>query len=329
MMKFKRLLALSSTLLLSSCQANLAIEWVNRPPVSKTQKLIEAAEISSTQALFSKMVVDFGFATANKVVSPLGFFLTECLKNGDEGSLSEYKALTEKANVKTDRFSISSLGAFASTAEIDKPVVEKYSANFASVFQGSIAELENSLKKFFGFEVKLGNPGEYYMNSLELTDNFALPIEESANLPFAGSGSHYFTIKKYLGSYLDGEDFFLVDLPVNNTSLRLLLPKDGIDIASINFEQIFNDDLVEGKIKAKVPEFKLKDFYLKLDSDRYISQGSEFEFSRYGVKGKAFTVNGPTSTGPEHDFEITFDRPFFFASMYKGMPLFCGSVVSL
>lgn len=322
--------SITCLLLLASCGCgDLASEYIAKPVQSKAITPFSETESNDLILSCDDLSNEWSSTASNSVISPLSFISASLLKSGTSESLDEFKSLAEKTNVETEKFSLSSLGSIASTDALEESVVQDYNDHLASVFVGELDELENSLNKFYDDDVALDNNGTYYFNSLSVEDMFYIPIEDITDLPFNKQGKFDYTINAYQGKFLEGDNYYLIEIPIYETSLRLLISKEGVDLSSVDSSVIFQSPENEGRIKATIPEFSVEDHYYKSFGERYLAQDSKFGFSRYGIEGSSFTANGPTATSPDFDFDIIFDRPFYFASIYEEIPLFLGTVQSL
>jgi len=330
MIKRFSIVSITCVLLLASCGAgDLADEYVAIPVQSKT--IVPFSETETDDLILScdDLSSEWSSTTSNSVISPFSFIAVSLLKSGTSESLDKFKALTEKTNVEIEKFSLSSLGSIASTDSFEESVVQDYNDHLASVFVGELDELENSLNKFYDRDVSLLNNGTYYFNSMSVEDMFYVPIEDISKLPFNKQGEFDYTTNTYQGKFVEGDNYYLIEIPIQETSLRLLISKEGVDLSSVDSSIIFQTPENAGRIKATIPEFSVEDHYFENFGERYLAQDSKFGFSRYGIEGSSFTANGPTATSPDFDFDILFNRPFYFASIYEEVPLFLGTIQSL
>ena len=144
---------------------------------------------------------------------------------------------------------------------------------------------------------------------------------------------------------------------ISATDMTIVLPDEGVTLEQISLSEAileFDDNAKTAALEGYVPYFKLTqqiDYTPYLGQfgirtplfERFVTglpltgviclQKTEFEFAPKGVDGKSVTViaafpeSGDVS-GPE-PIEFEVNRPFYFVSSYRGMPLFAGSILSL
>ena len=171
-------------------------------------------------------------------------------------------------------------------------------------------------------------------------------------------GSVYYP--EYL-SYYQGENYQVFRLPINYTSMVIVLPAVGTSINDISLYEAYSSFLQHGETAATVgyvPYFhnrtesqditacianKLKgkeSLYDALLPDTTFNdlgldkvlQSSDFEFNEYGISGESITVvvAAGASEPKEHEvITLNVDRPFYAISEKDGFPLFINRVVSL
>jgi|GEM_PF-1582402 len=319
-------LGLLPVLALASCGKSYAQENVAKP---KALNAIQAPSAEQKALVDGKKAAEAIVATqGNDVYSPVSEAMTDFLEAGGEKSLASFKTLTEILNVSFENFSLKTLGAAAFWGQ--KPTEEKvnaYNESYASVFQGGRKEVDNSLSRFYGRDIQTEYPNNF-LNSIEVSDRLAMPLE-TKKLPFAGSGSYVYDVKAGLGSYREEENYTVVSLPIAKTSLRFLLPKEGVALSTINPSAVLDELPTEGKVEATYPEFSVKGYHEKRTTLSMQYQDCSFRSNRYGIEGKAFTHHGGGAIDPSGTLNIVIDRPFYFASYYQDIPLFLGRIASL
>lgn len=171
-------------------------------------------------------------------------------------------------------------------------------------------------------------------------------------------GSVYYP--EYL-SYYQGENYQVFRLPINYTSMVIVLPAVGTNINDISLHEAYSSFLQHGETAATVgyvPYFhnrtesqditacianKLKGkirFYDALLPDTTFNdllldkvlQSNDFEFNEYGISGESITVVATVGASEPKEHEVVtlnVDRPFYAISEKDGFPLFINRVVSL
>lgn len=325
------------SLLCSCSKGDYSLETISTPPKLEAAPSLKDSMIQECQAYFSSekeiYVKDKG------LYSPLSEELMDWIKADGEASLASYKSLSTLLNFSEKNCSLEVKGAYASTDDISSTVKEDYEKNYVSSFQGTLAELGNSLSRFYNRDIKLVNKGNYYMDSLDLQDKFPLPSETKKDFAFTNadaSSSSLTAIVRESGTttnYYEGDQSVLSDMEVGKTAFRILLPNKGVGIDSVSPLGLFSHEFTENEkktVRFTLPEFSLSSsFELPTKDLSFTRQDNVFELNEYGVKGTSFTINGPTATDPSYEKDLTADRPFYFASLYQGLPLFVGKVSKL
>lgn len=157
--------------------------------------------------------------------------------------------------------------------------------------------------------------------------------------------------------YYDGDGYQAMRFGISATDMTIVLPDEGVTLEQISLSEAtleFEDNAKTAALEGYVPYFKLTQ---QIDYTPYLSQfgirtqlfgrfvtslpltgviclqKTEFEFAPKGVDGKSVTViaafpEAGDVSGPE-PIEFEVNRPFYFVSSYRGMPLFAGSILSL
>lgn len=157
--------------------------------------------------------------------------------------------------------------------------------------------------------------------------------------------------------YYDGEGFQAMRFGISVTDMTIVLPDEGVGLEEISLSDAaseFEDNAKATLLEGYVPYFKLTS---QIDYTPYLGQfgirtplfgrfvtslpltgviclqKTEFEFAPKGVDGKSVTVTAAFPEagdviGPE-PIEFDVNRPFYFVSSYRGMPIFAGSILSL
>lgn len=157
--------------------------------------------------------------------------------------------------------------------------------------------------------------------------------------------------------YYDGDGYQAMRFGISVTDMTIILPDEGVTLEQISLSEAnleFEDNAKTAALEGYVPYFKL---ISQIDYTPYLGQfgirtplferfvtslpltgviclqKTEFEFAPKGVDGKSVTViaafpEAGDVSGPE-PIEFEVDRPFYFVSSYRGMPLFAGSILSL
>lgn len=278
------------------------------------------------QRALRRLEMPFG---PNEVYSPLSAGLTDLV---EEERLSEYASYVKEAlNVQVSpAFSISAKAVVASTKEIDENRRKLLSDSGVDAFVGSVPELEASLSDHFGQNVQLfGNEGTYVLANLDVEDRFLIPLTVKTKA-FNGAEGHDFTEQIVYGKVARLNRAILCEVEIRMTSMRFLLPDDGAIASEIDPKALIETTQWEQKrIALSCPEFSLRSRSYQTEKDHLKAQDCAFEYNRYGIKGHAFTISGPTSADPGYDIAIDLNRSFYFASMYRNLPAFVGLVSSL
>lgn len=319
-----RLLALLG--LLSACESvSYAREWTGKLKQNAASSF--RAKQDDPSYARAKLKLSSGFGEGNVVYSPTSAMLTDFVYSHRLGDYSFY--VNNALNAEDGVFKICSKSVVASTNEVEETRREDYLAHGVDVYVGAIPALEASLADHFGQKVTLnGNPGDYVLSKLTLDDRFPLPLREKS-LPFEGQGSFTYASYTGVGLYASEETYSAVTIRIGQTSLAFFLPKDGIELKEFNTDFILSSSWKEGRVSATAPQFSISSSHRDTEESREIVQDCRFDFNRYGVHGEAFTINGPTAMSPEYDFSLTLDRPFFFLSSYRNLPIFIGQVTKL
>lgn len=288
----------------------------------KTLSAIPTASNELSQTLKDKCLEN-NFGVENGLYSPIGSRLIEQYKKDDAG----FNELYAMMNVETNDLVLKDTFATAATEGL------KDNGKFrdmVATFEGTRDELNQKIKDYFKVTVDtVVDPGLYYYSYFYLKDSFPMICSEVENLSFNGSGSYKYVSYYRNGKYFENEDMAMVELTLSATTFRVLMPKEG---KTVNPNVIFNQEMASGFLDVQIPKFELR-----TDSTKGVEDGSAerqinyFRFDKNGVYGTSFTYSAPTSDGKEKtvDFEFTFDKTFYFASMAGDMPLFYGQVAEL
>ncbi len=200
--------------------------------------------------------------------------------------------------------------------------------------------------------------------ALKLVDSFAIDADEKKNDFYLDSGEkisvNSLPLMGYEMKYYETEDYASLSKTISNTSVFFILPKDGVELETIDPYQAYLDykeNAETVKATGYLPYFHVRNQIdiskpvtqkdtdgkiqlfkklLKDDQEHNIDisgglQVNDFEFSPHGVKGESVTVIYATescSFVPEEMKEITFnvDKPFYAISIYEDFPLFISKI---
>ncbi len=161
--------------------------------------------------------------------------------------------------------------------------------------------------------------------------------------------------------YKEMEKYTVVELPLMEGNLMLVLPKEGEDVNSIFKEKIFNEVLAmstngemdSGCVDISFPEYVCESYFDDelIDAMKDIGIDTLFEENEWAISDKlknelmvarqrtfidvnfegvvagATTAMGPPlAIGPVPELEITYDRPFMYVLVKNGVPMFTGAV---
>lgn len=323
---FRRSVSVLALFVLTGCGGKTyAQEWVGKvKPVASSSFL--ATKDDPTYKRATKKL-EKGLGEGNAVYSPASVVLTDFVYGGELDQYSSYA--NEALNAEQGHFRLESKSVVASTIGVEEQRRDNYVSHGIDVYVGDIPALEASLADHFGQEVRLnGNPGDYYLSKLTLDDRFPVPLN-TRSLPFDGQGSFVYAHSIGQGRYADTESYSTVEINVGASSMAFFLPKEGKALKDIDTSLLFDTPWIEGRVEAFCPEFSIRSNHCDIEGSREIYQDCGFDFNRYGVHGEALTINGPTAAAPDFVFSLTLDRPFFFASYYRNLPLFVGQVTKL
>lgn len=312
----RKFLPLVAVLLVSCNNLSYAEETISKPDVS--DKLVDFSETEKKAVKGEATKVTT--IEDNSVVSPVSLELIDSFTT----DVSTFSALYKKLNVKADNFELSDKFSVASTETIANKDV-----SHVSYFEGDTDKLSNSLSRYYDRDIKIANPGTYYFSLLDLKDRFLVPHDTKKDMPFNQEGKHEYV--EFIGDYstVQDEKYTLVSFLINKTELRLIMPTDSHSLSDVSLSDFYAESSETKRVHAYVPEFEKEYQYVKQDDTVFHYQGNKFSFDKFGVTASSFTVKGPTSVDPAYDLDITFDRPFLFASFYDDVMLFYGSVSSL
>lgn len=263
------------------------------------------------------------FDTENGLYSPIGSKLIDQYANDDEG----FKTLYTLMNVEMEHLLLKD--TFATAATSGNTDNGKFKDSVAT-FEGTIDELNKSIRDYFKVNMDtIHTSGLYYFSYFELKDAFKEACQEKKGLPFNGKGSYDYVSYYEQGKYYEDDDFTMAELSLSETTFRVMMPKEG---KTIDPSKIFTQKLNSGLIDVRIPKFEIdSDNFKPLQNGNSERQINKFRFDKEGIYGTSFTYSGPTSDGttPTINFDFTFDKTFFFASMSEDIPLFYGQVANL
>ncbi len=264
---------------------------------------------------------DFGIE--NGLYSPIGSKLISQYLNDDSG----FEELYEMMNVETENLTLKDTFATAATKGFKDG--GKYNKKVAT-FEGTPDELNKDIRDYFKVDMDtVSDAGIYYYSYFCLKDAFKTECSETGPLAFNGGGKVTYVSYFKNGKYFENDDMAIVELELSATTFRVLMPKEG---KTVNPSLIFTREMTSGLIDVRIPKFEIATDSTKgLRNGRAERQLNRFRFDRNGVYGTSFTYNAPTSDGKEKkaDFEFTFDKTFYFASMAGDLPLFYGQVAEV
>lgn len=160
--------------------------------------------------------------------------------------------------------------------------------------------------------------------------------------------------------YYDGDGYQEFNIRINDTSMLIILPDDGVSLNSIDVSDAYlnyRNSAVTTNIMGNIPYFHAKTegevitnaltdkmtgkekLYSELLKDdihndlqvNAVVQSSDFEFNKYGVSGESITFIESTGSGmPNKDpvKEINVDRPFYAISLKDDFPIFVSKVIN-
>ena len=246
--------------------------------------------------------------------------------------------------------------------------------DYVTTLESSLADYHKDAESFFhdvlDFSIPVPDPqlnddGVLTYGGFKMKDFVPGGLSTSKNVLFNSKevdahafGSIYYP--KYL-SYYQGENYQVFRLPINYTSMVIVLPAVGTNINDISLHEAYSSFLQHSETTATmgyVPFFhnrtesqditacianKLKgniSLYDALLPDathndlriEQVLQSSDFEFNKYGISGESITVivAAGASEPKEHEVvTLNVDRPFYAISEKDGFPLFINRVVSL
>ena len=159
--------------------------------------------------------------------------------------------------------------------------------------------------------------------------------------------------------YFECDEYFTFTLPINSTSLLIVVPKDGYSLDSISISEAYTNGVSYKATSIKaygyVPFFHIETLDLVVTrgvtehltgQEKYFSkivvdemkdhvdinlkavQNSEFCFNEYGVSGQSITALGGSAGIGSNKMptEINVDRPFYAISLKDNFPLFVNKV---
>lgn len=263
------------------------------------------------------------FGNENGLYSPIGSMLISQYMKDDSGFIELYDSM----NVETDKLVLKDTFATAATTGFKDD--GKYNKKVAT-FEGTPDELNKDIRDYFEIDMDtVSDVGIYYYSYFFLKDEFKTECSETVPLAFNESEKVLYVSYFKDGKYFENEDMAMVELSLSATTFRVLMPKDG---KTVNSNLIFTQEMTSGLVDVRIPNFEIATDSAKgTQEGRAERQINRFRFDMYGVYGTSFTYNAPTSDGREKkaDFEFTFDKTFYFASMADDMPLFYGHVVKV
>lgn len=233
------------------------------------------------------------------------------------------------------------------------------------------------IKNVAGMEVEISPEtfahyvnGAFAFNNLKIKDSFS-SSRTTFKSSFRGRNVEAkdtdFISTSNSGKFINNENekVYIFDMKINKTSLRIILPYEGVDINSINLNRLdlTLKDVEEVPLEIDIPlfeletkfedysyllnkydiNFKSKPFdktiktvtgdstYFSGESSFISYQMGKFKLDENGIEGEATSISGEGNKGTNEigQLYLNVDRPFYAISMYQDLPLFVNKVLTL
>ena len=289
------------------------------------------ALISQEYQIFARMHFDEveKHKEENLVYSPLDYYVATAIMNAREGQdeLSVIDPFVTAFNgLQQQQHEFVALKpALASTVPLEEEAVWELNKHYVSTFEGELPQLKKAVSNHYGRDVAMNNPGEYYFSFLEVKSTLYVPRQYIDEEEFYGKQTKPMT---YAGDkadtgFAEDESSFCLDVPFLSFRLRVCLPKEGYSLQDVSGD-FLTQELETRRVFFHLPEFDINSSLSLPAPSGHMEQSAKIRVTRYGLEASSFTVHGPTSGSPYDEVECWINRPFYFALLHEGIPLFAG-----